>query len=294
MTIPSITQFNELFPNEQSANQYLQDRNVFYTTYKCAGCGEEMKRNPTSDDFRCYRRSCSKRGNRISGRRGTFFYASSISTVDILRLAQLWLAKVPAVSCINLTGQSSHTICHYYQHFRQLVSSALKEEDQVIGGPGVVVEIDETKLGKRKYNRGHRVDGVWVVVGIERKENGKIFLVPVQDRSALTLRQIISDHVYPNTIVHTDMWRGYQNLEDFGLTHLTVNHSKTFKDPVSMACTNTVEGLNSGLKRRIPIRNRIEEGIEFHLGEYVWRRQNATRLFDAFCDALRDIHYELE
>jgi hypothetical protein len=32
-----------------------------------------------------------------------------------------------------------------------------------IGSPGIVVEVDETKLGKRKYHRGHRVEGVWVV-----------------------------------------------------------------------------------------------------------------------------------
>ena len=60
------------------------------------------------------------------------------------------------------------------------------------------------------------------------------------------------------------------------------------------ACTNAAEGLNSGLKRRIPIRNRIRNDIEFHLGEYIWRRQNVGRLFDAFIDALRDIHHDFE
>jgi hypothetical protein len=31
------------------------------------------------------------------------------------------------------------------------VSSTLDEEDVVIGGHGIVIEIDETKMGKRKY-----------------------------------------------------------------------------------------------------------------------------------------------
>lgn len=185
-------------------------------------------------------------------------------------------------------------MCAFYSHFRHLVTSALREEDQLIGGPGIMVEVDETKLGKRKYNRGHRVDSVWIVVGIERQRDGGIFLVPVQDRSASTLRAIIQSHVRPGSIVNTDMWRGYSNIENLGMNHQTVNHSETFKDPITMACTNTAEGLNSGLKGRIPIRNRVREGIEEHLGKYVWRRQNKHRLFDAFVEALRDIHYDLE
>ena len=39
--------------------------------------------------------------------------------------------------------------------------------DRRIGGKGVKVLIDEAKLGKRKYNRGHRVNMVWIFRGIE-------------------------------------------------------------------------------------------------------------------------------
>jgi hypothetical protein len=31
-----------------------------------------------------------------------------------------------------------------------------------------IVEVDESKFGKRKYHRGHRVEGVWVIGGVER------------------------------------------------------------------------------------------------------------------------------
>jgi ISXO2-like transposase domain len=94
------------------------------------------------------------------------------------------------------------------KHFRDLVATTLEEVDQTIGGDGVVVEVDETKLGKRKYNRGHRVDGVWVMAGVEKTAQKKVFLVEVQDRSAETLLEIIRTHVLPGSIVHTDMFRG--------------------------------------------------------------------------------------
>ena len=43
----------------------------------------------------------------------------------------------------------------------------------MIGGEGIIVEIDESKFGKRKYHRGRIIDGVWVVGGqkeLEKKD----------------------------------------------------------------------------------------------------------------------------
>ena len=242
--------------------------------------------------FRCTNYRCTKR-SKVSLRVGTFFYGSRLNCQQIMALAMLWLHKVSVVSAISLSGHSSTTVSSFYKHFRHLVESSLIETDQMIGGPSVTVEIDETKLGKRKYHRGHPVEGVWVVAGIERIPNGRIFLIPVKDRSAITLRSVVSTHVREGTHVITDCWKGYLDLEDFGLTHETVNHSQFFKDPETGACTNTVEGLNNGLKTRISPRNRCEDTIPGHLGEHIWRRHNSTRLFDAFVDALRDMHYEL-
>lgn len=41
------------------------------------------------------------------------------------------------------------------------------EDQELLGGDGVVVEIDECKIGKRKYNTGGIVDGVWIIQMIE-------------------------------------------------------------------------------------------------------------------------------
>ena len=37
-----------------------------------------------------------------------------------------------------------------------------------IGGEATIVQIDESKFGKRKYLRGHHVVGQWVFGGIEK------------------------------------------------------------------------------------------------------------------------------
>jgi hypothetical protein len=58
------------------------------------------------------------------------------------------------------------------------------------------VEIDESKFGKRKHNRGHRVEGVWVV-GEQMKEDFCSHCRKQICRSAETLANIIADNFLP-------------------------------------------------------------------------------------------------
>jgi hypothetical protein len=65
------------------------------------------------------------------------------------------------------------------------------EFSEKIGDPNKTVEIDETKFGSRKYNRGHAVMRQWVFGSVE-SESGKMFLVPVPDRTADTLMAVVT------------------------------------------------------------------------------------------------------
>jgi hypothetical protein len=120
-------------------------------------------------------------------------------------------------------------------------------EGEQIGGPGIIVEIDESKFGKRKYHRGHRMEGNWVFGGIEKLTDpgtgknyaGKVFAMVVADRSAKTLLSAIKKHIRPGSYIMSDMWKGYDRiskLEGFEYTHTVVNHSKEFKASDSCEC----------------------------------------------------------
>ena len=110
-----------------------------------------------------------------------------------------------------------------------------------------MVEIDESKFGKRKYHRGDRVDGVWVIGGVERTKQRRVFLTTVSDRTASTIADIITRFVLPGSIIYTDCWRAYNVIEQLGhnIRHYTVNHSQNFTaihEDGTHVHTNTIEG----------------------------------------------------
>ena len=53
----------------------------------------------------------------------------------------------------------------YYEEFASAIVTFYGScSDPSIGGEGIVAEVDETKMGKRKYNKGHRVEGKFFYV----------------------------------------------------------------------------------------------------------------------------------
>ena len=166
--IPSIYQLIHIFFNEEACVAFLFEHGVFDNERICPECDKNMQLSVNRGTFRCSTKACRKE---LSIKAGSFFSNHRLACSKILLVGYLWLAK----SIITITGHSDPTIGELSACFRQLVESACDEEDTVIGGEGVIVEIDETKLGKRKYNRGHRVEGVWVVGGVERTAERRVF-----------------------------------------------------------------------------------------------------------------------
>ena len=100
---------------------------------------------------------------------------------------------------------SSETICDYKAYCRDICYKVISHNrfDQ-IGGPGVEVEIDESKFGKRKYNRGKVVDGTWVFGGICHQTR-EFFLTTVDKQDKKILMPIIQERIRPGSIVHSDL-----------------------------------------------------------------------------------------
>lgn len=80
------------------------------------------------------------------------------------------------------TSLSSKSIVDWNQFFRDITARYFEENPIVIGGPGSIVEIDETVISRRKYNRGRLIcEQEWFFGGVERGSN-RCFIVRVETR----------------------------------------------------------------------------------------------------------------
>nr|XP_049701791.1 uncharacterized protein LOC126055654 [Helicoverpa armigera] len=123
---------------------------------------------------------------------------------------------------------SSATINDWFNHCREAVVSYQKNKKALagkIGGLGKIVQIDENKFGKRKYNKGRRIEGHWILGMIQDgSEDLRLEVCPDNLRSTEILVPLIQKHVAEGTIIHTD-WRAYDCLGDHGYIHHKMNHS---------------------------------------------------------------------
>jgi transposase-like protein len=285
--IPTLSALKPILFEEDKCIEFLFDQGILYQQQPCFFCGGQTTRHEKR--FRCRRKQCRKSASILSD---SFFAKEKLSVDKALLIGYLWLVRANYSTIKAMTGQASSTVTTYMSFYRSLVSECLLDTDQRIGGEGVIVELDESKFGKRKYNRGHHVEGVWVVGGVERTRERRVFARTVKDRSASTLLKVIEENVLPGSIVYTDLWRGYSGIEAvLGMPHFTVNHSEGFIDPVTGVHTNTIEGTWSGIKCHVPLRNRTERDVSSRLTEFIWRRQNKDNLWGALLVCLKDSAY---
>jgi transposase-like protein len=220
----------------------------------CSSKGNTLKSE--TDRVVCSFKLCKKRFNIWSN---TIFSFTKQSKILVLKVLDLWMEGLKIKHISYVTGVGRTTIWRILSVVSKLIEKNNKNLLKKIGGKDIIVEVDESKFGKRKYHRGHRVEGVWILGMVERTEARRVILLAVDARDAETLKLKLVKHVNEDSTIYSDRWRGYNKLCKNFAQHLTVNHSKNFKDPETDVHTNTIEGTWAGVKLTIPNKNRTKE-----------------------------------
>uniref|UniRef100_A0A6P7FWW9 Uncharacterized protein LOC114334993 n=1 Tax=Diabrotica virgifera virgifera TaxID=50390 RepID=A0A6P7FWW9_DIAVI len=232
---------------------FLYSHVVLKKTRKCGGCGSVLKVN-TGRKITCGKMvSKHKQAKTVSARKRTYFESAKLPMEKVFMLVSilLWI-KPPRYEFIRGNLKiAQQTLTDWYSFSREVFVSFAMKHSEKLGGEGSIIEMDEAKFGKRKYNVGRIIDGVWVWGAIDRTSK-KLFLVPVEKRDRDTLLGVIKEWILNGTTIYSDCWRAYDCLSHEGFIHQTVNHSKHFVDPVTGTHTNNIERLWREVRASVP------------------------------------------
>ena len=83
------------------------------------------------------------------------------------------------------------------------------------------------------------------------------------------LLPLIQHHVAAGSTIYSDCWRAYNPLSTLGYNHVAVDHSRTFADHTSHACTNLIEGTWAHLRRFLPTTGGDRTELHDYLSAFV-------------------------
>jgi len=127
-----------------------------------------------------------------------------------------------ATDTAELTGISVRSVNAIFLKIRRRLAEECERHRPFSGE----VEVDESYFGPRRVRgkRGRGAGSKTIVFGIF-KRNGWVYTEIVPDARKSTLQKVIRGRVSPESIIHSDGWRGYHGLVDVGYAkHFRVHH----------------------------------------------------------------------
>lgn len=245
----TIAQFFKRFPTEEACLNHLFDVR-FGQGFECPKCERASKWFRIKAE-RAY--SCQWCGHHLHPTVGTPFEKTRTPL-------QLWFYAiflftttrngVAAKELQRQLGVTYKTAWRMADLIRKHMGDV--DGDDLLGGAGEVVEIDETIVGGSVSGKGNGYMGnKSVVVGMLERD-GKIVTRVVTSRTKAAMRSVVLEQVQPGSTISTDEMGGYKDIAHSGYRHIRVNHNRgQYADAVTGASVNGLESFFAQLKRSI-------------------------------------------
>uniref|UniRef100_A0A0N4ZAA3 DDE_Tnp_IS1595 domain-containing protein n=1 Tax=Parastrongyloides trichosuri TaxID=131310 RepID=A0A0N4ZAA3_PARTI len=266
--------------------EFAMDHGLIYSTQNCPNCCCLMKltqrESINTAIWRCYRREFNKS---ISIRAGSFLENNKTSMKQFILYLYLWSNDSSSENIAKELKLCENTISTFNFKIRSILQE-FRTPTNPIGGVNDIIEIDETVITKRKYNKGRLISTQWIVGSISRRTK-KFFIVSVPNRNESTLIDIIKNHVLPNSTIYTDGWRGYRNLTLHGYSHKIVIHQENFVNPKDTSIhTQNIENLWSILKRFLRKKGTNRKEIMSYINEFAFKNNCGIDSFNILLEIL--------
>lgn len=192
-----------------------------------------------------------------------------------MRIICCFCEDIRVTRCARHLGIGRTALTDYYDNLRG------EYLDEIEGVPilfsGGIYEVDEVLLKHVRVEEGGYIEK-WIF-GIVERETGLLFYTPVPNRSKSVLLPIIQEHIPPGSLLFSDDWSSYRNLDALGYHHYSVNHSKgeysrdqEIDGKIVAVNINKLEGMNRVLRQRFANKStRNMERMDLVLGELMYR-----------------------
>ncbi len=243
--------------DEQAFVRLLMDNSLLKNELRCNACSNYMDlvkytHNIDHLSWRCMQSSCDSYKKYVSVRTGIFFENFSKDLRVLFRILLKFSRKeTKKTICSSISSASNKLV----ERFLLALNAKIPEtdfSDRKLGGPGKIVQIDETILNfkcknYRGQSAGNRTDAISIVEvgdqGIER-----VFAKVIPDKRKVTLIPIIIGQVVPHSLIRTDEHGSYRDLNRHDFVHETVCHKYEFVNRESGVHTQHVESFNNIFK----------------------------------------------
>ena len=137
--------------------------------------------------------------------------------LNVRQIILLFSEDLSATQIFHLTKIPRPAVNKYLTAIRlRILELSLLQSDPLVGQ----IEVDESYFGAR------RARGKTIVFGL-LKRGDKVYTEIVPNCKSATLQKIIKGKTDVDSVIHSDGWRGYNGLVDFGYKkHFRVHHGK--------------------------------------------------------------------
>ena len=216
--------FEEWFPDDDACRSYLESLR-WPDGFACPQC---ESKEAWRTDLGLW--MCSSCGRQTSVTAGTIFHRTR-------KPLKTWFAVIwfvcaqkngaSAKSLQQMFGFGSYETAWTWMH--KIRRAMVRPDRDLLGGPGVAVELDETFVGGRSPAESKRFGNkTEVVIAVERlhpKGLGRVRMRQIDSPNRkLEIFDFIDDVIAPGTILYTDGASTYNDIkEQFDVTHEPIN-----------------------------------------------------------------------
>lgn len=280
--------------NQDQLIEYLMMNRYLKNEMRCNLCGCYMKyvvykRNIDGKAYRCMEKNCKKYKKYNSIRLGSFFENFTIELYMIMRVVIKYSTATPRHSIVSSLNLDKSTVYKVIE--RILDRMPLPDfHDHKLGGPGFIVQIDETMMNyKCKSHRGRSPSNRTDALCIIEMSNSivRAFACVIPDKKAETILPIITRNVANGSTIHTDEHRSYSQLGSIGYNHDTVCHKYEFV-AANGVNTQAIESFNNIIK--VAVKNRKGVATEkrgVFLKEICFLFNNRNLMFESIINLIK-------